>query len=139
MLALPIGKKTEDRLADWIETAVLFGDAGTVALAQLLDMLEEDGVAADLEVYDGMPDTELGGDDFPKRIARLRAENAEGLGPGALAAQDALLRVQYRAEIVGGHYPIELAGNVAQRRVASWQESPVYGFLLALNARHFHH
>ena len=47
--------------------------------------------------------------------------------------------MQYRAEIVGHHYPIQLKGNVAQRTVASWQDAPVYAFLLALNARHFHH
>jgi len=138
-LSLPTGKQLEDRLADWIETAVLFGTAGSVSLAQLLDWLEEEGIATDLDLYDELNDVELGGEDEPSAIARLRSESAEGIGPGAIPAHDALLRVQYRADIVGAHYPIELHGNVALRNVNSWQDAPVYAFLLALNARHFHH
>ncbi len=139
MLSLPTGKSIEDRLADWIETAVLFGDAGTVSLAQLLDWIEEEGIAADLDLYDSTTDVELGGDDEPSAVAQIRSESAEGVGPGAMAAYDALLRVQERVAIVGGHYPMRLEGNVVERCVGSWRQSPVYAFLLALNARHFHH
>lgn len=139
MLSLPTGKSVQDRLADWIETAVLFGDAGTVSLAQLLDWVEEEGIATDLDLYDDVRDPDLGGDDDPSTIVRLRSESAEGVGPGAIAAHDALLRVQDRADIVGDHYPVRLEGNVAQRVVQSWRDAPVYAFMLALNARHFHH
>jgi hypothetical protein len=124
-------------VADSVEAELLFGATVTISKAELGDWLEEDGTQSDLESYDAaIVDAELGDERPDTTRSVLRSRAAEGVSAESGLAEDALLELQRRAEIVGEKYPIEISGSRAQRTVDTWKEAPVYAFLVALNVRH---
>ncbi len=103
--------------------------------AELLDELTEEGGLSDLAAYDQFLD-EDDLDQEAQLLRELRADAAEGCSSEALLAEETILELDRRLELVGDHYPIVINSTVASLRLDNWKAEPVYSFLAALNARY---
>lgn len=137
MITLAGARLSSARVADSVEAELLFGAIDTISKAELGDWLEEDGTQSDLDSYDAETVDAGLGDERPARTrSSLRGRSAEGLSAESGLAEDVLLELQRRSEIVGEMYPIKVTGAHAQRTITTWKDAPAYAFLVALNARH---
>ncbi len=137
MIDTGVSRPSASRIADFVETEVLFGEPGVVSRAALADWLGEEGGLEDAEDYDETGGYEadlsvspLAGERGARRLAR-----AEGVDVESKLAEDTFEAFQARAEAAGDGYPFEVVGRALRRRVPRWEDTPVYAFLLALNAR----
>ena len=137
---LPMSEVTAERIADWVETSVLFSDDPSVSLASLADMLSEDGGVDSVELYDRAhaDPALLEAGEIARSARDIRAEQAEGIDLQTTIVADAFAILQYRERIVGGHYPFSFSGSTVRRAVASWEHSLPYAFMLAASARHLY-
>lgn len=131
---VPGSELTAARIADWVELLLLFTDESSISGAAISDQLAEDGTVSAMAVYDDTADEDLGLE-YGDALREEREAQAEGQSAVELLADDAMLEIEYRATLIGDSYPISVSRSVAKLNVTSWRESPIYSFLVALNAR----
>lgn len=114
---------------------LLFSGTNSISAATIADYLAEDGTVGAMDLYDETVDDDLGAD--PGDVLRTQRDaSAEGQSETGVLAEEVMLELDYRRTLVGPEYPILTEKSVAKLGVASWEEAPVYSFLVALNARY---
>jgi hypothetical protein len=129
MLDFPGASVSAHGLADWIETAVLFGESGSLSRPALIDHLTEDSGLEGLAEYDASYDPDAEED------VRAPELSEEYIGLESLV-DDAMQELGTRQAAVGASYPFVVSDTLVERQTENWASSPVYAFLCALNARY---
>lgn len=137
MIDTGTSKPTPSRIADALEATVLFDPSGVVSRATLADWLGEEGGIEEAAEYD-----ETGGDDGELATEALRGERgsrrlarAEGIDEETTLADATFEELGRRAEIASVGYPFDVTPRLLRRLSETWEDAPVYSFLLALNSR----
>ncbi|MBE2317814.1 hypothetical protein DVA67_017665 [Solirubrobacter sp. CPCC 204708] len=137
MIELPAGDPTVEELADWAELEIMFGDTlgmGTGQLAQLFANAFGDDEPDELRLeQEQLTDDEM---EFDERSLRedIRAAAAAGDSPSSRRADDVLRELSFRAQVVGGAYPLSVDGGGIEL-LRLWDDDPLYAFLALVGAR----
>lgn len=132
----PTSTWTAEKLADWIEYQLLFSSSTTFSRSTLRDFIEEDPGTGDIQNYDAadFSDEDEAGESASRRSRRDAA--AEGVSVADELSSDAFVVLEDRAAFLGDKYPFNVEPDLITLSLDSWQDSVVYSFLVALNARY---
>lgn len=138
MLPFPGAGVGPYRLAEWVESGLLLGGLdGPLSRATLRDHLHESLDDADLRRFDAEGLSGIEADPEAAAFDDLRNEEAEGVAPADVLADDTFEVLVGFATAAGDGYPFAVSDRLVAVR-GTPEDWPVYRFLLALSQRFLH-
>jgi hypothetical protein len=137
MLRLPKPDLNSEELADWAELCCFFGERRSLGAALIQDVLREELGLEDFEEFalgGGLGEGELAIEEEVEQRVLTHDQGAEGLDAATQYIETLLTRLSFRAQVIGSRYQLAL-GRSSIRRLAPWEERPLYPFLCLLGAR----